>query len=238
MDPSIPRGAAILLGFVYETETGRKPPQCYDVIYGHRQSALSKPLTTMTVGEVVDEQAVWSSKAWAAKFGSTKASSAAGAPQFIRATLIDLAKELRLRGTQIFDGNLQDRLAYHLLKRRGYESFMAGQMSREEFGKRLAMEWASLPVLASTRGATRMIGRGQSYYAGDGLNKALVDPAEFEKVLTAAKSAGNGTQTPGTPKPAPSGKAGILAAILAALAAAGAWLANIPCNLFGIFCGG
>jgi len=44
------------------------------------------------------------------------------------------------------------------------------------------------------------------------------------------------------PKPAPAApqpsKAGILAAILAALAAAGAWIVNLPCNLIGIFCGG
>jgi len=34
------------------------------------------------------------------------------------------------------------------------------------------------------------------------------------------------------------GVAGILAAIIAVLVGAGAWLANLPCNLFGIFCGG
>src|SRR5688572_14019952 len=78
---------------------------------------------------------------------------------------------------------MQDRLAYHLLKRRGYADFMAGRISRQEFGKRLAMEWASFPVLAPCRGAHRQLQRGMSYYAGDALNKALVSPEKVEALL-------------------------------------------------------
>ena len=40
---------------------------------------------------------------------------------------------------------------------------MAGKISRTEFGKRLAMEWASFPVLTYTKGAYRSVTRGQSY---------------------------------------------------------------------------
>lgn len=54
------------------------------------------------------------------------------------------------------DPNLQDRLGYHLLKRRGYEQFIAGLINRTEFGTRLAQEWASFPVLAATKGAHRV----------------------------------------------------------------------------------
>lgn len=229
MDRTIPKGAAILLEFIYETETGRSPPECYDVIYAHKQHKLARPLTQMTVGQVLDAQ-----KDWSRNHGS----SAAGAPQFIRKTLLGLCEELGIRRSQQFSSDLQDRLAYHLLKRRGYEDFMAGTMSREEFGKRLAMEWASLPVLASTRGSTRQLGRGQSYYAGDGLNKALVDPVEFEMVLSLVKSAGNDPQSIGNGPPSSTGRAGIVAAILAAMVAAAAWLADLPCNLFNTFCGG
>src|SRR5690606_35301313 len=134
-DRTVPRGAALLLEFVYRTETSRTPPECYDVIYAHKQHKLARPLTQMTVGDVVDAQKTWS---------RNHGSSAAGAPQFIRKTLIGLCKELRLSGSQKFDADLQDRLAYHLLKRRGYEDFMVGRIGRTEFGKRLAMEWASL----------------------------------------------------------------------------------------------
>jgi muramidase (phage lysozyme) len=191
MDRTVPKGAALLLVFVYETETKKKVPACYDVIFGHRQNALPKPLTSMTLGEVQAAQRTWRTKAWAAKFNSTTASSAAGAAQFMEKTLADLIVELRLRLTQLFDGDLQDRLGYHLLKRRGYEEFMAGKMSRTEFGKRLSQEWASFPVLADTQGQKRRVTRGQSYYAGDGVNKALVSPQMVEAVLDRVRQLGN-----------------------------------------------
>lgn len=195
MDRTIPSPAAILLDFIRRTEVGKVDRSSYDVIFGNRQSALPKPITRMTIGEIVDAQKTWSSKAWAARFKSTVASSATGGYQFMRATLQDLSRELGLRGTQVFDPDLQDRLGYHLLKRRGYEAFMVGQISRTEFGKRLAMEWASFPVLSPTQGAHRMLSRGQSYYAGDGVNNALVKPEAVEAVLDQMKRA------PVTPPP-------------------------------------
>ncbi|WP_353641632.1 hypothetical protein [Mesorhizobium sp. WSM2239] len=102
-----------------------------------------------------------------------------------------LIEELGLRGSKKLDADLQDRLGYHLLKRRGYEGFMAGTISRTEFGKRLAQEWASFPVLANTKGAHRSVKRGQSYYAGDGLNKSLTAPETVEAVLDRVKAADN-----------------------------------------------
>lgn len=194
MDRTVPAGAAMLLAFIYEIETSRTPPECYDVIYAHKQSRLPKPLTTMTIDEVIAAQRGWS---------KNHGSSAAGAPQFMRATLIGLKEELGLRGRQRLDENLQDRLAFHLLKRRGYERYMAGTLSLTEFGKRIAMEWASFPVLATTNGAKRTVQRGQSYYAGDGLNKALVAPERVEAMLKRAKEAGNAVPVPTPHEPAP-----------------------------------
>lgn len=124
----------------------------------------------------------------------------------MRATLGDLRRELGLRDNQIFDPNLQDRLGYHLLKRRGYDAFMAGRIDTVEFGKRLAMEWASLPVLAATKGAHRQLQRGQSYYSGDALNKSLVSPARVESILVMAK--GDATKPTPPPRPAPSQPSG------------------------------
>ncbi len=68
---------------------------------------------------------------------------------------------------------------------------MSGQIGVTEFGKRLAQEWASFPVLAATKGQKRTVQRGQSYYAGDGLNKALVKPEKVEAVLDQVKAAGS-----------------------------------------------
>lgn len=193
MDKSVPAGAAMLLDFIYRTETGRGPPECYKVIYGHNQDKLAKPLTSMTLDEVQAAQ-----PSWTKNFGS----SAAGAAQFMRntldapKTLRDIEGEMGLTGREKFTPDLQDRMAFHLLKRRGYLDFMAGDLSATEFGKRLAMEWASFPVLAATKGQKRQVKRGQSYYAGDGLNKALTKPETVETVLKEVFALGQSASEP------------------------------------------
>lgn len=207
MDPTIPVGAALLLDFVYATDAGKPVPACYQVIFGNRQKYLSKPITSMTLGEVIDAQKNWSNRAWVRKNwdkGAKAASSAAGAAQFMRDTLIGLAKDLKLSGNQPFDEDFQDRLAYHLLKRRGYPDFIAGKISMTEFGKRLAMEWASFPVLAPCKGAHGNLKRGQGYYDGDGLNSALTTPEKVEQVLMLVKNAPDASPVPAeAPKPVP-----------------------------------
>lgn len=204
MDRTIPKGAAILLDFVYRTDAGSPPPDCYETIFGNRQNRLSKPITKMTLGELIDAQRNWSNKSWVKQnWGYGTASSASGAAQFMRATLQDLSRELGLAGSQVFDADFQDWLAYHLLKRRGYDEFMTGKISRTEFGRRLAQEWASFPVLAATKGGSRAVGRGQSFYAGDGLNKSLVRPETVEAVLDRVKATASAPVGPSTPIPAP-----------------------------------
>ncbi|ODR92458.1 hypothetical protein [Sinorhizobium alkalisoli] len=186
MDKTVPSGAAMLLDFVREMEVGRSDRASYDVIYGNNQDKLPRPITSMTLDEVAAAQPGWSRR-----FGS----SAAGGYQFMRntldapRTLRDIEGEMGLTGKERFTPELQDRMAYHLLKRRGYKDFAAGRMMPAEFGRRLAQEWASLPVLAETRGAKGKVRRGQSYYAGDGLNKALVRPERVEAVLQRVRAA-------------------------------------------------
>ncbi|WP_182422344.1 hypothetical protein [Aureimonas sp. ME7] len=174
MDRNVPAGAARLLDFIRDTEVGTEARAGYDIIFGHNQGKLPKAVTAMTVDEVLAAQGSWSKR-----FGS----SATGGYQFMRATLDGLKSELKLRGSQMMEPNLQDRLGYHLLKRRGYEAFVSGRIDRTEFAKRLAQEWASFPVLVAVQGAHRQLTRGQSYYAGDGLNKALMKPEAIEGLL-------------------------------------------------------
>lgn len=187
MDKSVPTGAAMLLDFIGSIEA----PNGYGTIFGNKQSKLAKPLTEMTLDEVTAAQRTWS---------KNHGSSAAGRYQFMRATLLDLISELGLRGSQKLDADLQDRLGYHLLKRRGYDDYMAGLIDRIEFGKRLAQEWASLPVLAAMQGAHRKLTRGQSYYAGDALNKSLTSPEKLETVLVLVRKS---PDMPVSPPPAP-----------------------------------
>ncbi|PBC23457.1 hypothetical protein CK226_10035 [Mesorhizobium sp. WSM4311] len=194
----------MLLAFIYETDAGSPIPACYVTIFGNRQGHLTRPLTAMTLNQVIAAQKNWSSKAWIKANWkiSGAASSAAGAAQFMRDTLLGLVPEMHLSGSELFSADFQDRLAYQLLKRRGYEAFLAGKISRTEFGKRLAQEWASFPVLAPCKGAHRQLKRGQSFYTGDGLNGALVAPDRVEAVLDKVKAASPAVTADPAPAPA------------------------------------
>jgi muramidase (phage lysozyme) len=72
-------------------------------------------------------------------------SSALGRYQIIRTTLRGLKEEMGLTDNMLFDEGLQDRMAMHLLERRGLSKWQAGQMSDEQFMDNLSAEWASLP---------------------------------------------------------------------------------------------
>ncbi|WP_333900174.1 hypothetical protein [Agrobacterium pusense] len=177
----VPLHAQNLLDFIGDIEA----PEGYNTIFGNRQGNLPVPLTQMTYGEIVDAQGNWGNKTWVrANWGHKTASSAAGRYQFMRKTLQDIAKEVRtIDGRTIFSSGLQDRLGYYLLLRRGYADFISGKLNLVQFGLKLAQEWASFPVLSATKGHHRDVSRGQSYYAGDGLNKSLVNPEQVEQRL-------------------------------------------------------
>lgn len=187
---TIPASARILLDFIGSIEA----PKGYGTIYGNNQGKLPKPLTEMTLDEVQAAQ-----RRWSKNYGS----SAAGRYQFMRATLAGLMAELGLRGSQHFTADLQDTLGLHLLKRRGFDRFVAGQMPLKAFGLELAKEWASLPVLETVKGAHRTVERGETYYAGDKLNKSLVKPMDVEVILAEVMNEAGRRPAPQPAKPIP-----------------------------------
>lgn len=199
MNTSITRGARILLDLIYKTETGRDAPACYRTIIGHREGSLQRSITSLTIAELLEAQKTWGKK-WK--------SSAAGAPQIIRATLATLARRLGLTGAELFDEAMQDRLAFELLRIRGWEAFAAGRITMTEFGNALAREWASFPVLTAQQGAHGRLKRGRSYYDGDGLNSALIKPelveATLREALAAERKPAGAPAPPKAPEPAPS----------------------------------
>ncbi|MFY9292814.1 MAG: hypothetical protein WAP03_19285 [Methylorubrum rhodinum] len=166
----IPAPAKRLLDFIASYEA----PRGYDTVYGNRMRDMPRPLTSMSLADVII-----SGPSRTKKFGS----SACGRYQFMTATLKDLRKSLGLTGGERFDAAFQDRLGYALLKRRGVDRFLAGGMSVTEFALQIAKEWASFPVLAAVQGQHRRVQRGQSFYVGDGLNKALVPADRVEQFL-------------------------------------------------------
>jgi muramidase (phage lysozyme) len=108
-------------------------------------------------------------------------SSAVGKYQIIRPTLLGLVKELKLDTRVTFDEKLQDRMAITLLERRGAHAFVAKKLTREQFAANLAKEWAALPKVTGTNPK-------ESYYAGDGLNKARITIDEVFKALATLES--------------------------------------------------
>lgn len=148
----------------------------YQVVYGGIASKdrPAKALTSMTVAEVL---------AWQDSIDARYPSEAAGAPQVMEQTLRGLVNSGQIDLDAVFNESTQDYVAVLLMKRRGLSKFIAGEISAEDFADNLAREWASFPVVRDQQGANRYVVRGQSYYAGDGLNKAHADPDEFLSVV-------------------------------------------------------
>lgn len=154
-----------LLSFIRGAETSRG----YEDYYRGSRLAPPKPVTTMTVNEVI----AWQNES--VRAGSK--SSAVGGYQFIRGTLKGLVSETGLTGEELFDASLQDRLGTQLLKRRGFDAWQSGKLSDDAFMDNLANEWAALP--------TR---NGRSRYAGDGLNAAGRSRQQVAQALAAQRS--------------------------------------------------
>ncbi len=135
----------------------------YDAYFGNPDNT-SVRFTSMSVAQVL---------AWQKQFiedGSP--SSAVGRYQFMDTTLSGLTKELHIDPASKFDKTLQDKLAVALLERRGLREYINGTLTREKFANNLSKEWAALPKVIGDHPE-------QSYYARDGLNKALLSLPEF-----------------------------------------------------------
>lgn len=154
---------------IKRTETGRtKAQEQYETIIAHKESELPKPITQMTVDEIIA-----TGPKWRAQFGT--ASAAVGAYQIITPTLKELKQALGLKGTERFTPVLQERMGMYLLnEKRGFGKFLAGKMSADNFMIALAKEWASFP-----RPDT-----GKSHYDGDRAgNSALIKVGVVRKTL-------------------------------------------------------
>jgi muramidase (phage lysozyme) len=150
----------------------------YNAVWGGiaRADHPPRPLVEMTVGQVLD---------WQDSIDRKYMSEAAGAYQILEDTLRGLYREADVPRSARYDRATQDKLADALLRRRGLDDYLAGRITAEKFALALSMEWASLPVPHDVRRDGRTIRKGQSYYAGDGLNAAH---ASVDEVLTALRA--------------------------------------------------
>lgn len=185
-------------------------PKGYGQIYGGAKGVpKDTDVSKLTLNGVLDLQA--------RMLRAGSASTACGGYQFINKTLKATVSQMGLKGTELWDADLQDRMAVHLMEGRDLNKFMAGVISREAFANNLAKEWASLPVVTRIMGQKRIVEPGETFYAGDGINKAFHKPENILKLVDALK----GPQTPVQPDmamPAPDAPVpkprGLLAALI------------------------
>lgn len=170
--PGPSMGLGALLGLI----GGVEAPQGYDQVYGGIRASDQppRPLTTMTVNEVL---------AWQDSIDARYPSEAAGRYQVLEDTLRGLVRDRKVSGSARFDRATQDQIAVLLMERRGLNDYRSGRISSERFAQKLSQEWASLPAMTVDRKGRRAT--GQSYYAGDGLNKSHVSQSA---ILAAVRS--------------------------------------------------
>ena len=140
-------------------------PRGFDMVSGFAPVPPPRPLTEMTLAEVLAYQE------HIRRLGTV--SSAVGRYQFIYPTLRYLVRELGITETLTFDAEVQTYLARFLMHDCG---FYAWHTDLHSLGNCLARAWAALPMVSGP--AT-----GLSAYAGDGINAALTSPDRVLRVL-------------------------------------------------------
>ena len=150
-----------------------------DIVYGGIKVKDRPPnkLSTMTIGEVL---------AWQDSIDSQYPSEAAGKFQIMEDTLRGLYKQAGLTTGSLYSAVNQKKLAIALLKRRGLDDYLNGSITTLKFADNLSKEWASLPATIKDRKGRPAT--GQSYYAGDGLNRSHVSIADLLSKVETVKA--------------------------------------------------
>lgn len=177
-----------LLDFIAKPESGGD----FNIVYGGIKKAdrPKKLLTSMTIGEVLD---------WQDSIDRFYPSEAAGAYQIMEDTLRPLPAAAGMTTRDLFNEVNQRRLATVLLNRRGLDDYLSGKISATQFAQQLSMEWASMPcTIRDKRGRPAT---GQSYYAGDGLNKSHVTIEALMAAVRAVKSGAPPVISHSSPQP-------------------------------------
>lgn len=91
-------------------------------------------------------------------------SSAVGRYQIVRTTMRAIRNTLGLTGKELFDRDMQDRMACFLLGQRGIDKWLAGRLGTDTLLTNLAKEWASLPAPS-----------GKGYYSGQRASVTVAD---------------------------------------------------------------
>lgn len=133
-------------------------------------SSRDHNLINKNIGEIVKYQEQY-------KKTNPDLTAAAGAYQLIPGTLNEVITRMKLDPEKdIYNQNMQDRIAHNLMQHRGVDAYLKGKMPLEKIRINLAKEWAGLPVAG-----------GKSYYDDDGKNKANISEKEYLDALRRMK---------------------------------------------------
>lgn len=167
----------------------KKEAKSYNTVYGGGEVNLVEK----TVAEVILWQSdiIRTRRNW---------SSAVGKYQMLKAIVEEESKAFTLDPTQTrYTADVQDAMMIKRLSRfRKYNQFKSKSLGGSElenaqkFCVELAKEFASIPVPYDMRGAHRQVQKGQSFYAGDGTNKAHHNPDTFVAALIDIRAGGTG----------------------------------------------
>jgi hypothetical protein len=112
---------------------------------------------------------------------ASRATGAVGAYQFLDP--VGQGKSAGLKPTDKFSPANQDKMAVALITKKRKVTLNMIKNNPDEAMIRLGMEWAGLPMPKRMQGDKRVVEAGQSYYAGDGRNKAHVSVKQMRSVF-------------------------------------------------------
>lgn len=152
----------------------------YNAVWNIPVGSPSQPdFSNMTITQVQQYQR--------SRIASGEVSSAVGRYQFVQNTLQETYTKAGIDpDTTFFTPAVQDQLIIARLNQtRRYEEWRNGSLSDVAFQNNLAKEFSSVPVPHGQQGEHRYVNAGESYYAGDGINKSGYDTgAEFTNGLS------------------------------------------------------
>lgn len=151
----------------------------YDSIYPSR---IKHGLSKMTIAEA---------DAWQARTANSRGSAAAGRYQFMY--IKDQARAAGIGPNEIFNAANQDKMAIALITKKRKITMDMIKNNPNEAMIRLGMEFASFPMPVNMQGHSRYVYAGQSYYAGDGLNKAGVSVHRVQTLFKSLTGSANVT---------------------------------------------
>lgn len=185
---NLPVGGKGIKDFITKGESFRKGWSPYDVgnkvigVYANgktRYGYSEEKLSQLTIREVM-------------KLQEQKRVFAAGRYQIIPKTLIEAVNGTGTSLDAKFDAQTQEALANYLLtkKRAKIANYIRTGQGFDAAALGMAQEWASVPLLQSatrtSKGVVYHMTRGQSFYSGNGTDKAHHKPEDLEKALTQA----------------------------------------------------